>query len=181
MSQRDHGAATGIIVAQSKHRTRAAGHVLSLLGLLVAILPLGCRSESTTTRTVTLWHQMTAAERETLNEAVERFERDNPQVRVNVLYKETEDLRSGFQAAALAGTGPDLIYGPSDAVGAFAPMGIIQGLGPHHSDEELALYSSDALTYATTPESEDTPSLLQIGDRIGNHLALIVNRNIELN
>ncbi len=179
MSLREHGAAIGFMAAPSKTRRRAAArNVLSLLGLLIAIFPLGCRSESNATRTVTLWHQMSPAERETLNEAVDRFERDNPQVRVNVLYKETEELRSGFQAAALAGTGPDLIYGPSDAVGTFAPMGIIQDLGPYYSDNELRLYSGDALTYATTPESKETSSLLQIGDRIGNHLALIVNRNI---
>ena len=45
---------------------------------------------------------------ELLRDEIARFEAAHPDVRVRALYKETEELRSGFQAAALAGGGPEL-------------------------------------------------------------------------
>ncbi len=52
----------------------------------------------------------------------------HPEVKVEQLFKETEELRSGFIIAALAGQGPDIVYGPSDQVGPFEVMQIIQPL-----------------------------------------------------
>ena len=61
---------------------------------------------------------------------IARFEAAHPDVHVRALYKETEELRSGFQAAALAGGGPELIYGPSDVLDTFQTMGIVQDMSP---------------------------------------------------
>ena len=55
---------------------------------------------------------------------------EHPGVVVEQIYKETEELRSGFIVAAIAGQGPDLVYGPSDQVGPFQVMGIIEPLEP---------------------------------------------------
>ena len=137
----------------------------------------GCGENISSPRVITLWHQMTAAERTVLAEAVAAFEQSHPGTRVHTLYKETEDLRNGFQAAALAGTGPDLVYGPSDAVGAFLPMGIIQDMRPFFPPDALNDFTQEALIFGPTDQGRTAP-LLQIGDRIGNHLALVINRNI---
>ena len=120
---------------------------------------------------------MTAAERTVLEKQIARYEALHPDIHVNTLYKETEELRSGFQAAALAGTGPDLVYGPSDAVGAFAPMGIIQDMRPFFSSDELAEFTQESLIEGDS-ENGKPNSLLLVGDRVGNHLALVINRNI---
>src|SRR5690606_10654257 len=84
----------------------------------------GC-SEPSPRRTVTLWHQMVPRDRVMLGELVAEFEAAHPDIDVRTLYKETEELRSGYQAAALAGIGPELIYGPSDVMGTFHTMGIV--------------------------------------------------------
>ena len=151
---------------------------LLLVSLVLLFSGLACQPNANSPRVVTIWHQMTAAERVPLQEAIKQFHRDHPRIQINALYKETDELRNGFQAAALAGAGPDLIYGPSDAAGAFAPMGIIQDLNEYFSPQQLTDYSADALTYGATPQSEDARCLLQIGDRLGNHLALVINRDI---
>ncbi|HJN64978.1 MAG TPA: extracellular solute-binding protein [Pirellulales bacterium] len=148
----------------------------TLLGVL-ALFAFGCGESSRQTQ-VTLWHQMTVGERELLEDQVRNFEKEHPEIRVKTLYKETEELRSGFQAAALAGTGPELVYGPSDSLGAFATMGIVRDMAPWMGSDELEAFIDQSLTFLTGPGHEQTPWLVQVGDRVGNHLALIYNRNL---
>ena len=160
---------------EMKHTSRL-GLVVMAASFTLSII--GCGSENNSPRVITLWHQMTSAEREVLDDVLTRYQREHRNIKVNLLYKETEDLRSGFQAAALAGSGPDLVYGPSDAVGAFAPMGIVQDMRPFFNDDQLDQFTAEALIYGSTETGDGNGSLLQVGDRIGNHLALIINRNI---
>ncbi len=93
--------------------------------ILTLACMLGCADSAAPTK-VTLWHQMVVSERVVLDEMIEQFNREHPDIQVRALYKETEELRSGFQAAALAGSGPELVFGPSDSLGAFVTMGIVQ-------------------------------------------------------
>ena len=74
----------------------------SLLILLAAIA--GCSQRDSRT-VITIWHQSRPAEYQLLRDEIAEFEKANPQIHVRALYKETEELRSGFQAAALAGAG----------------------------------------------------------------------------
>jgi len=141
------------------------------------LLLAGCAASSDQ-QVVTLWHQMTVGERQVLDEEVARFEASHPGIRVNTLYKETEELRSGFQAAALAGTGPDLVFGPSDSMGTFVTMGIVQDMQPWFSAEDADDFVDQGLTYLATSGAPSKESLVQIGDRVGNHLALVYNRNL---
>ena len=94
---------------------------------------------------ITIWHQVAARPSATCCATRSRaFEAAHPDVRVRPLYKETEELRSGFQAAALAGGGPELVYGPSDVLDTFHTMGIIAGHGAVVSGDELRAISSTA-------------------------------------
>src|SRR5215510_6469057 len=88
-----------------------------LLGVLACAI-VGC-GQNEHRRVVTIWHQSRPAERELLADEIARFEAAHTDIHVRALYKETEELRSGFQAAALAGSGPELIYGPSDVLDTF--------------------------------------------------------------
>ena len=117
-------------------------------------------------------------------EQIDRFEAEHPEIRVRTLYKETEELRSAFQAVALAGTGPELVYGPSDPLATFQKMGIVQDMAPWVPEGFAGQFLDGALTYLPTivpmeaSESKpDKPELLQVSDRFGNHLALVYNRN----
>ncbi len=149
------------------------------LALVVAACALvsfaGCGERDSRT-VITIWHQMRPAERELLDEEIARFEADHPGVRVQSLYKETEELRSGFQAAALAGAGPELVYGPSDVLDTFQTMGILQDMGPWFPADLQADFIDGALTSLPSTRDPVHQDLVQVGDRFGNHLALVYNR-----
>jgi hypothetical protein len=100
-----------------------------MLVLIAASAVAGC-GRVDDRRTITIWHQSRPNEREFLAAEIARYESAHPDVRVRPLYKETEELRSGFQASALAGAGPELVYGPSDVLDTFHTMGLIQDLSP---------------------------------------------------
>lgn len=118
-----------------------------------------------------LWHQMMYSQREVLRELVEKYEQQNPNIKVLITYRETEELRSAYQSAAMGGSGPEIIYGPSDQVGPLATMGIIRPLEDIFTRDELktldplAVISYQKHTY-------------MLGDSIGNNLMLIYNKKL---
>jgi arabinogalactan oligomer / maltooligosaccharide transport system permease protein len=139
------------------------------------LLVAGC-GERDERRVITIWHQMRPAERELLHDEIARFQTAHPRVRVRALYKETEELRSSFQAAALAGGGPELVYGPSDVLDTLQTMGILQDLSPWFPEALRGDFVEGALTYLPGHSDPSRRELVQIGDRFGNHLALVYNR-----
>lgn len=121
-----------------------------------------------------LWHMMIYSHREVLAELVKTFERGNPGVEVLLTYRETEELRSAFQSAAMAGGGPEIIYGPSDQVGPFQEMGLIQDLRGHFKVSDFESFDPLAVV-------QRKGEVLQIGDSVGNHLMLIYNKKLIKN
>jgi arabinogalactan oligomer / maltooligosaccharide transport system permease protein len=117
-----------------------------------------------------LWHQMIYSQREVLRERLNEFEKLHPGLKVISTYRETEELRSSFQAAALGGSGPELIYGPSDQVGPLATMELIAPL------EDQGLEDFDPAGLVRFKDK-----LFAIGDSVGNHLMLIYNRKLVPN
>ena len=136
---------------------------------------VGCggKKEQTGTK-ITIWHQMQTEGRQVLRQVCDEYQKKHPGVQIELLYKETEELRSGFQTAALAGAGPDIVYGPADQVGPFSKMKLILPLENLFPANTLKKFDQRALTYY-----ED--HLWQIGDRIGNHLALVYNKELVPN
>ncbi len=149
-------------------RLQANTGLLLLSFVITLIIFSGCAEEDSRTE-VTLWHQLNYAERVVLADLVEQFEATNPDLKITALYRETEELRSGYQNSALAGRGPELIHGPSDQVGPFATMGIIRPLEDVFSERELAELDSQALVWYDD-------HLYQVADRFGNHLTLVYNK-----
>jgi arabinogalactan oligomer / maltooligosaccharide transport system permease protein len=142
--------------------------ILAALG--ICLILSGCRRDNSIAR-LQLWNQMLPEDRALLVSLVRAYEQTHPDVRVEVIYKETEDLRSSFQTASLAGLGPDLIFGPSDQVGPFATMGFVRPL-------------DDALNSARMAELDSVGfvrfkgHIYQIADRVGNHLTLVWNTKL---
>ncbi len=119
-----------------------------------------------------LWHQRPAASRQILKQLVAEFEKSHPDIRVTLLYKENEELRMAYMsAAAFTGGGPDLLYGPSDFTGALAAMDIIKPLETLFDSTFLQDFDPKGLTYYQG-------HLYQIGDEVGNHLALCWNKRL---
>ncbi len=159
---------------RKKNRLAATASSILLFGILTSLL--GCE-QTDNRQVVTLWHQMVPRERVVLDRLIAKFEATHPDIRIRALYKETEELRSGFQAAALAGIGPELVYGPSDVLGAFHSMRIIQDMSPWVPEQFEENFLKEALTYLPGPTDSQQRVLVQIPDRFGNHLALVYNRN----
>ncbi len=142
---------------------------LLLLPLLALLFLPGCASEGDPARSITLWEQMEPAEQALLADHLAHFESTHPGVRVQTVHFETENLRNHFQTAALARTGPDLVYGPSDHVGPFSIMGLIEPLEGLVPADTLALFLDDA-----KPSLEG--HVYRLADQVGNHLTLVLNR-----
>jgi maltose-binding protein MalE len=144
------------------HRSRTVG-VLLTLGLGA------CGNADDAALRLSIWEQMEPAEQRLLAEHLQEFESDHPGVRVDVVHFETENLRNNYQTAALARTGPDLVYGPSDHVGPFSIMGLIEALENVLPADSLAVFLDDA-----KPSLEG--HVLRLADQVGNHLTLVLNR-----
>ncbi len=143
-------------------------YLLSLL--LLSFFSSSCaKSTLEDPHQIVIWHQMRPDERTVLKEVLDKYMAANPGIKVTALYKETEELRSGFQIAAIGGAGPDIVYGPSDQVGPFQVMEIILPLDTLFSKEYLSRFNPKALVYSHG-------RLYQIADKIGNHLMLIYNK-----
>jgi arabinogalactan oligomer/maltooligosaccharide transport system permease protein len=155
-----------------------AEHVVRRTVLLMAALAAAGCGPGDSRQVITIWHQSRPNEREFLAAEISSFEAVHPDVTIRPLYKETEELRSGFQAAALAGAGPELVYGPSDVLDTFHTMGIIQDLSPWLPEAERAEFVDGALTTLPAHGDAGRRDLVQIGDRFGNHLALVYNRRL---
>ncbi len=144
--------------------------ILLLLTAALAILT-SCGRKQNRVTTITIWHQMQVEGRSVLRKLCDEYQKLHPNVKIELLYKETEELRSAFQTAALAGSGPELVYGPADQIGPFAKMKIILPLDTLFSSDTLKHFDPKSLTYFEG-------HLYQIGDRVGNHLALVYNKGL---
>lgn len=142
-----------------------------LATVLLTLIGLGCSSKGDGKIRITIWHQMRVDERLILESQLKRFMVLHPEVLAEQLYKETEELRSGFIVAAIAGQGPELVYGPSDQVGPFQVMDIIMPLEDLFDRQYLNGFNPKGLTYYKG-------HLFQIADKLGNHLTLVYNKKL---
>lgn len=148
--------------------------VLLLPFIFISILLTSCTKTTSDTTEIVIWHQMRVDEREILQRQLDRFMELHPHIRVNQIYKETEELRSGFIIAAIGGQGPDLIYGPQDQVGPFEIMKIILPLDTIFSPDFLNKFNEKGLIWSNN-------HLWMIADKLGNHLALVYNKKLIKN
>ena len=120
---------------------------------------------------INIWHQMLYENRKVLREVCDEYEHNNLDIEINLTYRETEELRSSYQAAAMGGSGPELIYGPSDQVGTFSVMGIIQPLDDLLPHAYFSQFVKNAIV-------QSDGQIWMVGDVVGNHLMLIYNKDL---
>jgi arabinogalactan oligomer/maltooligosaccharide transport system permease protein len=120
---------------------------------------------------VRLWHQLIYAHREVQARLIADFEKQNPDIKIESIYRETEQLRSSFQSAALVGGGPELLQGPSDQVGPLSTMGLLAPMDEYFDAEDLKDFDPLALI-------KIQGQLLMVGDTVGNHLSLLYNKKL---
>jgi maltose-binding protein MalE len=143
---------------------------LRIVALLLAVLAVtsGCGRRPDAQRRIQIWHQKISAERDLFHEHIKRFNAAHPEFVVEALYKENEELRNLFVIAAVAGQGPEIIYGPSDNVGVLVTTETILPL-----EELFAPEFFDRFIPQGIVGWKDKRWLA--GDQIGNHLTLVYN------
>jgi maltose-binding protein MalE len=118
---------------------------------------------------IVIWEQKDPEEQILLKKHLDTFMSQHPGVTVSTVHFETDQLHSQFQTAALAGGGPELVYGPADKIGPYSVMKLIRPL------EDIF----DAAYFAGFDKGS-VPSLgghiYAAPDQIGNHLMLIYNK-----
>jgi arabinogalactan oligomer / maltooligosaccharide transport system permease protein len=138
--------------------------------LLLALFLCGCGVKEPANEIV-IWHNMRPEEKFILQRQINEYMKIHPGIKVIQLYKETEEMRSGYIIAAIGGQGPDLIYGPSDQIGPFADMEIIKPLDKIFPKSYIDSFNTSALIYSNG-------KLWQLADKLGNHLTLVYNKDI---
>ncbi|MCX5790821.1 MAG: extracellular solute-binding protein [Elusimicrobia bacterium] len=102
-----------------------------LLILAVAGSFCSCsRPVADTSKTIVVWEQEDAQVAPYIDSVFDAFKKlpENAGIQIVRTHYQTEDLRSQFQAASLAGVPPDLLLGPSDTAGLYAVSGFIMPL-----------------------------------------------------
>lgn len=145
--------------------------ILSFSFIVVALLLLGGCAKKNNENQIVIWHNMRPEETKILDRQINEFMKIHPDTKVIQLFKETEEMRSGYIVAAIGGQGPDMVYGPSDQVGPFAEMNIIKSLNEVFPKEYLANFNDKALIYSNN-------KLWMLADKLGNHLALVYNKKL---
>ncbi len=135
---------------------------------VLSFLFFSCFNENPDEIRIVIWHQKPPGEREILESAVKKYMENHPGVRVISLYKETEELRSAYIISAIAGKGPDIVYGPSDQIGPFEILQIVKPLEELFDSSFINQFDPRGLLWYKG-------HLYQIGDQIGNHLFLLYN------
>ena len=135
--------------------------------LIVTMGGMAACNQNADSRThVLIWHQKIAGERDLFHEEVAKFNAAHPGIVIDTLYKENEELRNLFVIAAVAGQGPDLVYGPADNVGVLVTTQTILPLEKVFPEDFFTRFESRGIV------SWKNQRWL-VGDQIGNHLMLV--------
>lgn len=138
--------------------------------LLVGVSTLSCGPPDDRVR-IRIWHQKDGGERPFFERAVAEYNRENPDRLVEVLYRETEELRNLFIVASVGGSGPDLVFGPADNVSLFAMTDAVMPIDRVLGEPFLAQFSEEGIIGW---EGERW----MVADQVGNHLAFVYNRRL---
>lgn len=155
--------------------------LVALVGLAAGVGAAGCRTTDGPPRkgpvVVTIWHQKDGGERDFFNRQVAAFNAAHgDSVRIEALYRETEELRNLFVIASVGGQGPDLIFGPSDNVSILAMTGSVRPVTDVLGADVLADFDSTGVLRWGKPG--EAPQAWMVADQVGNHLALAYNRKL---
>lgn len=152
-------------------RPRRPAPALALALLALVPFLVAC-SGSDRARSVVVWEQMDPKEQELFDEHIVQFRERHPEFAgfsIERVHYRVEDLQTQFQTAALAFGGPSLVYGPSDKIGPYSIMGLLEPIDGLLPAAEIARFQPETL-----PTLEG--KVWGLPDQVGNHLTLVANR-----
>ncbi len=101
---------------------------VALLALAVllpsALAPSAARAEDETARLV-IWHAYRGAEKEAIDQLMDRFRADHPGVEMRVLAVPFDAYASKLEAAIAHGQGPDVFFDAHERLGSFREKGLV--------------------------------------------------------
>ena len=147
----------------------SARAVLLRVFLDAALLAGACSPPREAANRVVIWHQKAGAERAFFEQIVAEYNRANPGETVKAVYREGEELRDSFIIAAVAGQGPDLVFGPADNVAVFAGTKAIRPWSEVFDGEFFADFTEQGVV-----RWRGHPWLL--ADQTGNQLMFVYDR-----
>jgi maltose-binding protein MalE len=143
-----------------------------MIHVFVCVLAFtGCRQQTDARQHIIIWHQKISGERDLFGEQIARFNASHRDCVVETLYKENEELRNLFVIAAVAGQGPDVIYGPADNVGVFVTTKTILPLEQVYPSQWFDRFVPQGLV-------QWKGSRWLAADQLGNHLTLVYNTEL---
>lgn len=142
-----------------------------LFPLILFVALTGCGKAPDHRVHLRIWHQKIAGERDLFEEQIHRFVILHPEIAVETLYKENEELRNLFVIAGVAGQGPDVIYGPSDNVGVLVTTKTILPLERLFPPAYFQRFLEQGIV-------SWQGSRWLLADQIGNHLTLVYNKRL---
>ncbi len=148
--------------------TRVGKRIILHLVLMFVFLGSGCTEQDDRMR-IRIWHQKIGPEREFFDNVVAEYNAAHADRYIEVLYKETEELRNLYIVASVGGKGPELVYGPADNLSIFALTESIQPVDAVLSAEYMSQFNADGII-----SWEDKPWM--IADQVGNHLTFVYNK-----
>ena len=83
--------------------------IINKFFILLGLILFSCSEQSEGKNTINIWHQMPYSQREIFQKICTQYEKENPEIKIQILYRETEELRSSFQSAAMGGSGPESV------------------------------------------------------------------------
>lgn len=145
-----------------------------ILALAIMTVVIASLAVSAATIKLSFWEQDDPSAQVVMDELIALFEKANPNVKVERSHFETEDLRKNFMAAAIGGTGPDVVFGPNDNLGVFVPGGFILSMEKVYGKDALVKKFDASALEASKYEGE----IFMLPDRNGNELCLIYNKKL---
>lgn len=132
----------------------------------VLLVPAACQKAVDSRQHILIWHQKIGGERDLFNEQIARFNAAHPGFVVDTLYKENEELRNLFVIAAVAGQGPDIVYGPADNVGVFVTTQTVLPLEKIFAENFFGRFTPQGIV-------SWKGNRWLAADQIGNHLIMV--------
>lgn len=120
---------------------------------------------------LTFWEHEFDDVQKGLDKVLKGFEAANPGIKIKRAHYKTEDLRTQFQTAAMAGGGGDVVLAPNDFAGPFSIMNVIQPVGSWAKGER---FTPAGLAAVTDPKGV----IWGVPVSRGNHLMLFVNKKL---
>jgi arabinogalactan oligomer / maltooligosaccharide transport system substrate-binding protein len=148
---------------------------LALLSLIVAACGGGGSSSggSEPTADIQVYSQKDPGLEDLLKQQITEFQGIHKTITVKIVHYETEQLRTNFQTAAIAKSGPELVYGPNDNIGPWVTLKILQPIDTVMGQDFVKEFSSNAIGAVSYKGH-----VYAAPDINGNHLMLLYNKKL---